>query len=66
MAWLTLRRYLDIALVCEFHGDLRMATLAAAKAVQVKKDCQGVDYPDYSKYADVLRRMQSKMAQQKA
>jgi hypothetical protein len=52
--------------VCEYKGDLRMAALTATKAVQVKKDCQGTDFPDYHKYADVLRRIQFKLSQQKA
>jgi len=59
-------RFLDIALVCEFNNDLKMAALTAAKAVQVKKDCQGEDFPEYGKYVDVLRRIKSKLSQQKA
>jgi hypothetical protein len=53
---------LDIALVCEIRGDVGMAEVAAGKAVEVKKDCQGVDFPNYSRYADVLHRIKSKVA----
>ncbi|KAF2818634.1 SET domain-containing protein [Ophiobolus disseminans] len=58
--------FLDIALVCEVHGDVEMAVVAGAKAVQVKRDCQGADFPDYSKYVDVLRRLKTKLSQKKA
>lgn len=54
---LIMPRFLDIALICEVMDDLKMAEVAAVKAVQVKKDAQGDDFPDYKKYADVLDRV---------
>jgi hypothetical protein len=54
--------FLDIALICEFKGDYRMAGLTATKAVQVKKDCQGDDFPEYARYVEVLRRVRAKLA----
>ncbi|KAI4616993.1 uncharacterized protein J4E87_008505 [Alternaria ethzedia] len=54
--------FLDIALVCELRGDLGMAELTAGKAVEVKRDCQGADFPNYSRYTDVLHRIKSKVA----
>jgi hypothetical protein len=57
-------RFLDIALVCEFHGDFKMAALTATKAVQTKKDCQGDDFPEFSRYAHVLQRIMAKLGQQ--
>jgi hypothetical protein len=57
-------RFLDIALICENKGDFKMAAQAAAKACQVKRDCQGSDFPDYSKYVDVVYRVQMKLVQQ--
>lgn len=62
---LTSIRFLDIALVCEMKGDLKMAEVAAIKAVEVKKDCQGADFPNYNRYADVLHRIKSMMALQR-
>ncbi|KAF1849229.1 SET domain-containing protein [Cucurbitaria berberidis CBS 394.84] len=56
--------FLDLALVCEVSGDLKMAEVAAGKAVQVKKDCQGADFPDYKKYVEVLERVKVKLGQQ--
>ncbi|KAF1935876.1 SET domain-containing protein [Clathrospora elynae] len=53
--------FLDIALVCEFKGDFKMAEVAAARAVHAKKDCQGADFPDYDKYANVLHRIKDKL-----
>jgi hypothetical protein len=44
---------------------MRMAALTAAKAVQVKRDCQGVDFAEYAKYAAVLQRVETKLGQQK-
>ncbi|KAL5119642.1 hypothetical protein ACEQ8H_002488 [Pleosporales sp. CAS-2024a] len=58
--------FLDIALVCELKGEFKSGCMAADKAVQVKKDCQGEDYPDYDKYVEVLVRMRIKLGQQKA
>jgi hypothetical protein len=57
---LTRYRFLDMALVCEFKGDIKMALVTASKAVQVKKDCQGADFPEYAKYAAVLERLNMK------
>jgi hypothetical protein len=62
---LTLTRFLDIALVCEIKGDLKMAEATAIKALEVKRDCQGVDFPNYNRYTDVLHRIESKIALQR-
>jgi hypothetical protein len=59
---LTWTRFLDIALVCELKGDLGMAELAGSKAVEVKRDCQGVNFPNYNRYTDVFDRIKSKLA----
>ena len=53
-----------MTLVCEIHSDFKMAVLTATKAVQIKKDCQGDDFPEFGKYVDVLHRNQKKLAQQ--
>ncbi|KAH7380297.1 hypothetical protein DE146DRAFT_749203 [Phaeosphaeria sp. MPI-PUGE-AT-0046c] len=53
--------FLDLALVCEHNGDMKMAEVTATKALQVKKDCQGDDFPDFGKYEDVLKRIQNKV-----
>lgn len=55
-------RFLDLALVCELNNDLKMAEVTAAKAVEVKKDCQGDDFPELDKYEGVLKRIQMKVA----
>jgi hypothetical protein len=57
---LTLTRILDIALICEYKGDVKMAEVAATKAVEVKRDCQGSDFPNYVRYAHVLTRLRAK------
>ncbi|KAF1836269.1 SET domain-containing protein [Decorospora gaudefroyi] len=57
--------YLDIALVCEVKGDLRMAEMAAVKAVEIKKNCQGTDFPTFAKYIDFLDRIRRKLAMQR-
>jgi hypothetical protein len=62
---LTSIRFLDIALVCETRGDLGMAEVASARALEVKKDCQGADFPNYNRYADVLHRIKAKRALQR-
>jgi hypothetical protein len=54
--------YLDIALVCEVRGDGKMAAVTAAKAVQIKRECQGEDFPEYARYEGVLRRMRAGLA----
>jgi hypothetical protein len=54
-------RFLDIALVCEYNNDLRMAAVTAGKAVEIKKDCQGEDFPEYTKYVAVLERIETKL-----
>jgi hypothetical protein len=51
--------FLDIALVCEFNGDLKMGVLAGDKALQIKKDSQGVDFPDFKRYAGVVERIKA-------
>lgn len=38
-----------------------MAAVTAAKAVKVKKDCQGEDFPEYAKYTAVLERISMKL-----
>ncbi|KAF2469942.1 SET domain-containing protein, partial [Lindgomyces ingoldianus] len=53
--------YLDIALVCEQHGDLNFARLAAQKALQIIMDCAGPDFPDAKKYAGVVKRIKGKI-----
>lgn len=58
---LTACSFLDLALICEVNGDLKMAEVAAAKAVQVKRDCQGTDFPEYKKYEEVLVRIKVKL-----
>ena len=55
-------RFLDVALVCEHRGDFKMAEVAGIRAVQVKKDCQGTDFPNYEKYTDSLHRIKMKLA----
>jgi len=57
-----LTRFLDVALVCEHRGDFKMTEVAGTRAVQVKKDCQGTDFPNYDKYADSLHRIKMKLA----
>lgn len=51
--------FLDIALVCEFSGDFRMGVLAGEKALQIKKDCQGIDFPGFKRYAEVVERIKA-------
>jgi hypothetical protein len=59
---LTRCRFLDLALCCEFNGDFKIGTLTAAKALKVKKDCQGFDSRDYLKFKGVLQRISKKRA----
>ncbi|KAH7092354.1 hypothetical protein FB567DRAFT_588641 [Paraphoma chrysanthemicola] len=54
--------FLDIALVCEVKDDVGMAARAIAKAVRVKRDCQGTDFPDIRRYKEVLQRIAAKLA----
>jgi hypothetical protein len=61
---LTWHRFLDIALICEFHGDFKMAAVTGRKAVQAKKDCQGSDFPEFARYVHVLQRVKAKLGQQ--
>jgi hypothetical protein len=56
--------YLDIAVVCEHKDDLKMAEKVAAKAVKIKKDCQGADFPNFYRYTDVLDRIKAKLGKQ--
>lgn len=51
--------FLDIALVCEYSGDFKVGVLAGEKAVQIKKDCQGIDFPDFKKYAEAVERIKA-------
>ncbi|KAF1927708.1 SET domain-containing protein [Didymella exigua CBS 183.55] len=51
--------FLDIALVCEYNGDFGMGVVAGGKAVQIKKDCQGIDFPDFKKYAEAVERIKA-------
>ena len=46
--------FLDIALVCKCNADFNMGVKAGEKALQIKRDCQGVDFPDYSRYAEAV------------
>ena len=41
-----------------------MEVEAVAKARPVKRDCQNADFPDFSKYADVVQRLHMKLDQQ--
>lgn len=54
--------FLDLALVCEQKGDLKMAEMTAKKAIEVKQDSQGEDYPDLGKYEEVLKRIKMRLA----
>ncbi|KAJ4993279.1 set domain-containing protein 5 [Stagonosporopsis vannaccii] len=51
--------FLDIALVCEANGDFMMGVRAGERALQVKRDAQGVDAADYKKYGEVLERIRA-------
>ncbi len=57
---------MDIALLCEASNDLAMAKVAAQKAVQVKKDCQGSDSADFKKYTEVLERVKMRVGAKEA
>ncbi|RYN26183.1 hypothetical protein AA0115_g7247 [Alternaria tenuissima] len=57
--------FLDIALICEIKGDMHMADVAATKALEVKRDCQGEDFPNYGRDADVVHRVKAKAALQR-
>jgi hypothetical protein len=54
--------FFDLALVCEAHGDYKMGVATGEKALQIKRDCQGSDFPDYHKYAEVVERIEMKAA----
>ena len=54
--------FLDLALVCEVHGDYRMGVATGEKALQIKKDCQGSDFPEYHQYAAAVERIKMKAA----
>lgn len=64
ISWLTVISYLDIAVICEHKDDLKMAEAAATKAVEVKKGCQGEDFPNFGRYTEVLERIKVKMSLQ--
>ena len=55
-----MNRFLDIALVCEINGDMRMARLSIDKAIEIKKNCQGVDFPNFGNYIVVQERIRKK------
>ena len=48
-----------MALVCEVNGDYKMGVLAGEKALQIKKDCQSIDSPDFKRYAEVVERIKA-------
>ncbi len=52
--------FFDLALVCEVHGDFKMGLAAGERALLVKRDCQGVDFPEYAKYAEAVERIRVK------
>jgi hypothetical protein len=54
------KRYLDIALVCEHKGDLKFAKAAAQKALQIVMDCAGPDFPEVKEYVGVVKRIKEK------
>ncbi|KAH8722595.1 hypothetical protein GQ44DRAFT_828902 [Phaeosphaeriaceae sp. PMI808] len=58
--------FLDVALLCEFAGDFSMAMMSATKAVGIKKNCQGEDFPDYHQYVMIMDRIRTKGAQKQA
>ncbi|KAJ4366708.1 hypothetical protein N0V95_000036 [Ascochyta clinopodiicola] len=51
--------FLDIALVCELNGDFKMGVLAGEKALQIKRDSQGVDCPGFKRYAEAVERIKA-------
>lgn len=51
--------FLDLALVCEANGDYKMAVTTGERALQIKKDCQGTDFPDYVRYTEVVERVKA-------
>jgi hypothetical protein len=63
---LTTYRYLDIALLSEQKGELQLAKQCALRALKIKLDCQGPDYPDVRNYTGVLQRINKKIAEQSA
>lgn len=51
--------FFDLALVCEVNGDYRMGVMAGEKALLIKRDCQGTDFPDYGRYAEAVKRIKA-------
>ncbi|KAF2122694.1 hypothetical protein BDV96DRAFT_608623 [Lophiotrema nucula] len=49
--------YLDLGLFCESKGDLKMAQQATKKALKIRLDNMGSDYPDIKDYATVVKRI---------
>jgi hypothetical protein len=47
--------------VCEYKDDLGMAVVAGEKAQQMKLWCQGDDFPDYGRCAEVVERVKGKL-----
>lgn len=54
---LTVRRYIDLALACEFAKDFKNGQDMAANALRIKRDCQGEDSPQFDKYKGILKRL---------
>jgi hypothetical protein len=54
--------FLDLALVCEIHGDYRMGAATGEKALQIKRDCEGSDSPEYQTYAAAVERIKMEAA----
>ncbi|KAF2005660.1 SET domain-containing protein [Amniculicola lignicola CBS 123094] len=57
--------YVDIALICERQGNLVIAKATAEKALRVKLDCHGPDFPDLKNYTGVVRRIKKKIEAEK-
>ncbi|KAF2740081.1 SET domain-containing protein [Polyplosphaeria fusca] len=56
--------YLDLALVLEGHGELRMGKNAAEKALEVRVDCMGLDFDETEEFARVVHRISRKLEKQ--
>ncbi|KAF2628500.1 SET domain-containing protein [Macroventuria anomochaeta] len=51
--------FFDIALVCEYNGDYKMGVLAGEKALQIKRGCQGIDFPNFKRHAEAVERIKA-------
>ena len=49
--------YLDLGLFCEAQGDLKMAQQVTKKALKIRLENVGPDYPDIKNYAEVVKRI---------